>query len=74
MKNSTFGAFSQGGICYVLPELMVAGSNLRQDTFDLLKRSYPGSGTPHYICFFRDLPVDVRLLRKLYMVSRVQLP
>ena len=41
MKNPTFGAFSEGGICNVLPELMVAGSNLRQDTFDLFETQLP---------------------------------
>ena len=36
--------------CNVLPGLVVAGSNLRQDIFPtFLKRSYPGSGTPHFI-------------------------
>ena len=34
--HASFGSVEPGGICYVLPELMVAGSNLRlQDVFDL---------------------------------------
>ena len=49
-QHATFGAFSQAAQCNVLPELVVAGSNLRQDIFPtFLKRSCcPSSGTPQH--------------------------